>query len=369
MRGMVEILDKIGAHEGDLLSRCLVGFCSEKPAERPTLADLKRLSSSNWKNVFSINIYELNDKKFLFEFPYRNMAEQTIQGQWRWKTCNLHLEWWTPTTTSISKSVSVKETWIRAVGIPLHLWSNKVFQEKGEICGGWVAMEEETKLKNHMKWARILVANNGPDVAAQVIVNNFQGEIEGLLTAQRSFECVEEIRAQRVVHGNSQVTENSPTFARMVRKSAEIMKDKETSMEIEDTNKQVESNQEPSEIDHDNNRVVLQNPITEIVNREIDEAKPIMSQQQFIMQGKEKETSNWVQQNLIKSGKIFGVDFQGHEEEAIELLLQIDSCRLARRQEQCSESQRLREYKKKFDMLLCQVQKLREQRKWEECKY
>ncbi|WMV42190.1 hypothetical protein MTR67_035575 [Solanum verrucosum] len=158
-----------------------------------------------------------------------------------------------------------------------------------------------------------------------------------LVDSQRSFECVEEIRAQRVVHGNSQVTENSPTFARMVRKSAEIMKDKETSMEIEDTNKQVESNQEPSEINHDNNRVVLQNPITEIVNGEIDEAEPIMSQQQFIMQGKEKETSNWVQQNLIKSGKIFGVDFQGNEKDAIELLLQIDSCRLARRQEQCNE--------------------------------
>lgn len=30
-------------------------------------------------------------------------------------------------------------------------------------------------------------------------------------------------------------------------------------------------------------------------------------------------------------GKIFGVDFQGHEEEDLELLKQIDSCRQARR--------------------------------------
>ncbi|WMV46582.1 hypothetical protein MTR67_039967 [Solanum verrucosum] len=237
-------------------------------------------------------------------------------------------------------SLPVKETWIRAVGITLYLWSKKVFQEIGEICGGWVATEEETELKNHMKSARILVANNGrkipkevavsrnsikfyfqiwlecsprfeimlknnkgkedtfypvqrfnqrilaericdddsesrqlrdfpilqhvapankvtisareghmshlneghvshlkeipkegytsgpnnsqawcigPDVAAQVIVNNFQGEIEGLLTAQRSFDCIEKIIAQRVLHGDSQVTENSPTFTRMVR--------------------------------------------------------------------------------------------------------------------------------------------------------
>ncbi|KAH0645377.1 hypothetical protein KY284_033261 [Solanum tuberosum] len=114
------------------------------------------------------------------------------------------------------------------------------------------------------------------------------------------------------------------------------MGDKETSMEIEDIDKHVKSNQATAEINHDNSRVILQNPITEIVNWEINEAEPIMSQQQFIMQGKEKETSNWVQQNLIKLGKIFGVDFQGHGEEAMELLLQINSYRLARRQEQCS---------------------------------
>ncbi|KAG5591959.1 hypothetical protein H5410_042473 [Solanum commersonii] len=133
-------------------------------------------------------------------------------------------------------------------------------------------------------------------------------QIEGLLTAQRSFDCVKEIRAQRVVHGDSQVTENSPTFSRIVGKSTEIMGDKETSMEIEDTDKHVESNQATTEIDHDN-----------IHNAGIG-----------------KKTLNWVQQNLIKLGKIFRVDFQGHGEEAMELLLQIDSCRLAKRQEQCS---------------------------------
>ncbi|KAG5591836.1 hypothetical protein H5410_042350 [Solanum commersonii] len=36
-------------------------------------------------------------------------------------------------------------------------------------------------------------------------------------------------------------------------------------------------------------------------------------------------------------GKIFGIDFQGHEEEATELLMQIDSCRQARRMEQDME--------------------------------
>ena len=36
---------------------------------------------------------------------------------------------------------------------------------------------------------------------------------------------------------------------------------------------------------------------------------------------------------MIKLGKDLGVDFQGHEEEALELLLQVDSSRQARRME------------------------------------
>ncbi|WMV50522.1 hypothetical protein MTR67_043907 [Solanum verrucosum] len=47
----------------------------------------------------------------------------------------------------------------------------------------------------------------------------------------------------------------------------------------------------------------------------------------------ERDTFNCVQQNLITLGRIFGIDFQGYEEEATELLMQIDSCRQVRRME------------------------------------
>ena len=57
---------------------------------------------------------------------------------------------------------------------------------------------------------------------------------------------------------------------------------------------------------------------------------------------KEKETSMWVRQNLIKVGKMFGVEFQGHEEESLELLMQIGSCRHAMKMESDSISTRPR---------------------------
>uniref|UniRef100_A0A0V0GXR1 Putative ovule protein n=1 Tax=Solanum chacoense TaxID=4108 RepID=A0A0V0GXR1_SOLCH len=48
---------------------------------------------------------------------------------------------------------------------------------------------------------------------------------------------------------------------------------------------------------------------------------------------RERDNSVWVQQNLVKLSKLLGVDFQGHEEEALELLLRTDSSRHARKME------------------------------------
>nr|XP_033511408.1 uncharacterized protein LOC117276186 [Nicotiana tomentosiformis] len=63
----------------------------------------------------------------------------------------------------------------------------------------------------------------------------------------------------------------------------------------------------------------------------VEDAEPL--QQQNLLLDKEMDTTLWVHQNLIKLGKMFGVDFLGHEEEALELLMQIDSSRKARKME------------------------------------
>ncbi|KAH0657335.1 hypothetical protein KY285_032217 [Solanum tuberosum] len=170
-KGIVEVLDKMDVQEDGLLGRCLVGYCREESKEGPTLAEIRRWSTTTWKKVFGLNIYELYDEMFLFEFPNRYMAEQTIHGQWRWKNYRFHLEWWKPTLGCIPRAATVEKIWVRAVGIPLHLWSKKVFKEIGEICRGWVATEEETELKNHMKWARILVSNDGSSIPREVAIS------------------------------------------------------------------------------------------------------------------------------------------------------------------------------------------------------
>lgn len=69
---------------------------------------------------------------------------------------------------TIPRNKRLNHAWIRIVGLPLHLWSQKVFKEVGEFCGGWIETEEETELKNHLKWARIKVRRDGSAIPKAV---------------------------------------------------------------------------------------------------------------------------------------------------------------------------------------------------------
>lgn len=82
---------------------------------------------------------------------------------------------------------------------------------------------------------------------------------------------------------------------------------------------------------------MINNSITSGETREIEEAIPIATETKNAAIDKEKANSTWVRQNIIKLGKMFEADFKGHEEEALELLMQIDACRQVRRMEPSTE--------------------------------
>lgn len=73
-----------------------------------------------------------------------------MTGNWSWKKMKVSLEWWSPTTGCWPEELERNWVWKRAVGLPLNLWSQKVFEEIGNQCGGFIEMEEETSLKNHL---------------------------------------------------------------------------------------------------------------------------------------------------------------------------------------------------------------------------
>lgn len=436
-----------------------VGSLEVDCKEKPTLADLKRWSNLVWKNTFGVNLYEMYGDKFQFEFPNKHMAEQVLRGQWSWKNMKFNLISWSPTEGCVSNSIFEKRTWIRAIGVPLHLWSHKVFYEIGQLCGGWVATEEETEIRNHMKWARILVANDGrsipnevtivhngitfvisiwvenkprfeiqperetgaagkdeagfcpvqaftqktkegsdcgasqliqkshlfrdlsnrdpvgddactagrsgpvcpceehmlkfndlnqlgrfqkpklissfnskdrPDYAAQVISNNFIPQTNSSLTVN-SNESINDSLIQSLDRPTMQSSSITVEHSNGVITTTTEVRDEEPTKELVETGNQ---GMEESRVVDNIPEIAVQNSAgTEENWEEVEEVQPLNIQPQLLIKEKENETSLWVQQNMLKLGKLLGVDFHGHEEEALELLLQVDSCRIARRME------------------------------------
>lgn len=119
------------------------------------LSDLRRWTSGNWKTTFGVNIYEMISDLLLFEFFNGNMMDRIHQVKQSWKNPRFYLDWWNPITICISCFTLVKTSWILALGVHVHIWPQKIFQELGNLWCGWIAMAEETELKNQLKWARI----------------------------------------------------------------------------------------------------------------------------------------------------------------------------------------------------------------------
>ncbi|KAF3649543.1 hypothetical protein FXO37_18913 [Capsicum annuum] len=85
------------------------------------------------------------------------LGEHILGGTWKRRSRSLKLEWWSPTVGAYPTQAKCDWFWIRALGLPLQLWSEKVMKQIGDECGGWLETEEETMLKNHLRWARIKV--------------------------------------------------------------------------------------------------------------------------------------------------------------------------------------------------------------------
>ena len=72
----------------------------------------------------------------------------------------------------------MKEAWVRVMGLPLHLWTSETLKQIGDGCGGFLKVDEETRLRTETSWARILVRLK--EIARPSIVN--------ILAGSRSYE-------------------------------------------------------------------------------------------------------------------------------------------------------------------------------------
>lgn len=92
----------------------------------------------------------MNDGQFLFELPSRSTAEYVLSGWWAWKKVPVDLQWWSLTMGCWPVDVSRDWVWIRVMGLPLSMWSKEVFKRIEDMCRGFIEMEKEKSLKNHL---------------------------------------------------------------------------------------------------------------------------------------------------------------------------------------------------------------------------
>lgn len=117
----------------------------------------------------------MNGFNFLFEFQSRKAAKHVLMGQWRRQGTSLKLDWWNPTKGAFSEQTKFDWYWIWVLGLPLQLWSKEVMRKIGDDCGGWIENEEETELKNHLRWARIEV--RGPREKIPTMIEIVDGDL------------------------------------------------------------------------------------------------------------------------------------------------------------------------------------------------
>lgn len=122
----------------------MIGSLPEDLSDAP-LSEIRWWVANTWKHEHGVNIYDMGQNRFLFELPNKTAADHIVRGKWFWKSHRFNMQWWSP--TSNTPCGRLEQVWIRVIGLPLQLWSQNVFREIGNLCGGWIATEEETVLQ------------------------------------------------------------------------------------------------------------------------------------------------------------------------------------------------------------------------------
>lgn len=91
--------------------------------------------------------------------------------------------------------------WVKLLGFPTHLWSENIFREIGEKLGGFNEMDEETRGRKHMRWARICIQYSGIKLPANVelIVDDLAFIVPVLVDSNTWVEKIDRKIDQKIV--------------------------------------------------------------------------------------------------------------------------------------------------------------------------
>ena len=134
------------------------------------LQELETWAKVAWRLKGNVGFTYLNQDLLFLEFDFPDEAKRVLElGKRSFKGDFLQLEWWNPTIKCVSRKDQAKETWIRVVGLPLHLWTHEILRMLGDCCGGFLAIDEDTTLRTKTLWKRVMVRTNVKEIPVGTI--------------------------------------------------------------------------------------------------------------------------------------------------------------------------------------------------------
>ena len=90
-----------------------------------------------------MQVYIFGGSLILFEFEDILEAERVLMRRSRrFRERLISLERWHHGIGCLVQEEVYKESWVRVLGLPLHLWSREVLIKIGDCCGGFVEVDE-----------------------------------------------------------------------------------------------------------------------------------------------------------------------------------------------------------------------------------
>ncbi|XP_070054291.1 uncharacterized protein [Nicotiana tomentosiformis] len=160
----------------DNVKKCLLGSFRCPMQYSLNYSDLKQWASLTWKIPAGVIVKEVNSEYFSFEFPSRTEAERIKMGKWMYNGAEIHLEWWSLVSVCYQKNYKPNHIWIKLMGFPSNIWSESIFKTIGDRFGGFVDVDEDTKTRRHLRWARICVNFSGIEIPATI-----EMEVDGMV--------------------------------------------------------------------------------------------------------------------------------------------------------------------------------------------
>ena len=137
------------------LGRCLVERWDDGSVVETEMVLVRKWGERSWNLKKGMKVLKLGGPFMLLEFKDEEEAERVLKrGTRRFKDKVLQLERWSEEAGCLQVGSQAKEVWVRVVRFPLHCWNEDMFKRIGDYYGGFVEVDEETK---------IYLSFNGPE--------------------------------------------------------------------------------------------------------------------------------------------------------------------------------------------------------------